>query len=174
MSTTLKLSPSALEKIRERTRLQKTMEEEQLLKKNEAALKLFKMNAEKKRAEKLKLDKQKLEKKQRYQEFVQRRNTVLQWLYEQYPLCFKKTAPLPLKVGIINDILAVLPEDSEISRGSIRKAIAGYTHSKAYLQSLISSQYRYDLAGNQTEEVSEDNQKSALLRLDEKAKHKNK
>ncbi|GHT93586.1 hypothetical protein FACS1894122_09020 [Alphaproteobacteria bacterium] len=174
MSSTLKLSPLALEKIRERSRLQKMMEEEQLLKKKEAMLKSAKEKAEKRNIEKQKLYKQKLEKKQRYQEFVQKRDKVLQWLFEQYPLCFRKIDPLPLKVGIINDILATIPEDSELSKSSFRKTIAGYTHTKAYLQSLISNQYRYDLAGNQTEEVSEDNKQSAQLKLDEKAKRKNK
>ncbi|GHU11196.1 hypothetical protein FACS189449_02160 [Alphaproteobacteria bacterium] len=152
MSTTLKLSASALEKICKSSQLQKDLENRR---------------AQQKKEKKKKLDSQALEKKKRYKEIVQKCRNVMEWLCEQYPLCFKKDdVPVPLKVGIIKDIFAVIPENAVFSRGDVRRTLLRYAHRTVYLQSLISSAHRYDLAGNQVGEVSEDNKVSARLKLD--------
>jgi ProP effector len=98
-------------------------------------------------------------KKERYKRYIATCKTVIHWLREKYPLCFSKENPLPLKIGIIKDIFAVLPPD--ISRLSVRKALARYTKSPEYKQALKTCPHRYDLNGNEAGIVSEEHKSAA-------------
>jgi ProP effector len=98
-------------------------------------------------------------KKERYRRYVATCKTVVRWLRDKYPLCFSKENPLPLKIGIIKDIFAVLPPD--ISRLSLRKTLARYTKSPKYKQALKTCPHRYDLDGNEAGIVSEEHKSAA-------------
>jgi ProP effector len=83
----------------------------------------------------------------------------------KYPLCFSKEEPLPLKIGILKDIFADMPEDSKFSRRSIRNALAFYIRSKKYQSALTTRLHRYDLNGNETEPISEEHKAAARDKL---------
>jgi ProP effector len=89
----------------------------------------------------------------------------LRWLREKYPLCFPEENPLPLKIGILKNIFADMPEDSKFSRLNVRKALAFYARSKRYQHALTTCPYRYDLNGNEAEPVSEEHRTAAREKL---------
>lgn len=89
----------------------------------------------------------------------------LDWLVDTYPLCFSKSDPKPLKRHIEKDIFTNLPQDLPFSRLSIREAIAYYTRSPKYRQALINSSHRFDLQGEQVEEIKPEHQQLAQEQL---------
>jgi ProP effector len=89
----------------------------------------------------------------------------LRRLREKYPLCFPEENPLPLKIGILKDIFADMPEDSKFSRINLRKALAFYTRSKKYQRALTTCPHRYDLNGNEAEPISEEHRTAARGKL---------
>lgn len=89
------------------------------------------------------------------------------WLCTQYPLCFSKENPKPLKRHIGKDILGnELQTDLPFSRLNIREAIAYYVKSPKYLEVLSTATHRYDLQGQQVEEVMPEHQQLAAEQLD--------
>jgi ProP effector len=73
---------------------------------------------------------------------------VQQWLFRQFPKCFREDHALPLKVGILKDIFDKLPDDKSISRLQIRRALKFYTNHPAYQRALVYKTERVNLEGN--------------------------
>ena len=92
------------------------------------------------------------------------------WLCTQYPLCFNKEEPMPLKRRIEKDLWAdALPPDLPFSHLNIREAIAYYVGSPKYLEALLTATHRYDLQGQKVEEVTVEQQQFAQKKLTEYA-----
>ena len=72
-------------------------------------------------------------------------------LIESYPKLFATKEPLPLAIGVKNQILA---EQAE-SKSAIRRAIHYYCNSLKYLHSFKTNTHRYDLKGNPVIELSQ-------------------
>lgn len=90
-------------------------------------------------------------------------------LVNKFPLCFSWTEPLPLKIGILEDVFAKISElqDETISKRSIRKALVYYTRAHLYKNALIEMKDRVDLDGNVVEEVSLEHKNQAKTIPDE-------
>jgi ProP effector len=86
---------------------------------------------------------------------------VQQWLFHQFPKCFREDHALPLKVGILKDIFDKLPEDKSISRLQIRRALKFYTNHPAYQRALVYKTERVDLEGNVVGLVEAEHKKDA-------------
>ncbi len=72
---------------------------------------------------------------------------------------------LPLKVGIYDDLVALLPEDSD-TRKAFRRAMGKYARSFRYLDAVASDNaMRHDIGGNPVWPVSELDRHSASLEL---------
>src|SRR5215217_7038593 len=72
---------------------------------------------------------------------------------------------LPLKVGIYDDLVALLPADSD-TRKAFRRAMGKYARSFRYLDAVASdSAMRHDIDGNPVGPVSELDRHSASLEL---------
>ncbi len=73
--------------------------------------------------------------------------------------------PLPLKVGIYDELVALLPDDSD-TRRAFRRAMGKYARSFRYLDAVASdSAMRHDIDGNSVGPVSELDRHSASLEL---------
>jgi sRNA-binding protein len=72
---------------------------------------------------------------------------------------------LPLKVGIYDELVALLPEDND-TRKAFRRAMGKYARSFRYLDAVASdSAMRHDIDGNSVGPVSELDRHSASLEL---------
>lgn len=87
---------------------------------------------------------------------------VLAQLATLYPTLFG-AKPLPLKRGILQDLLAAQPE--VLTKDGLKEALALYTRSTRYLTAMASGQARHDLAGNAVEAVAPEHQHHALLEV---------
>lgn len=87
---------------------------------------------------------------------------VLLQLATLYPVLFG-AKPLPLKRGILQDLLAAQPE--VLTKEGLKEALALYTRSTRYLTAMASGQSRHDLAGNAVEAVAPEHQHHALLEV---------
>ena len=135
----------------------------QKIKKSEKQLSLEKMKKDKAlRHQKEQAHHQKEAAQERFQKMKQ----ALEWLCEQYPLCFNSYEPKPLKRRIEKDILATLPEGLPFSRLHIREALAYYTKRPKYRDTLATATHRYNLEGEVVEEVIPDHQQLAATQLD--------
>ncbi len=87
---------------------------------------------------------------------------VLAHLATLYPVLFG-AKPLPLKRGILQDLLAAQPD--VLTKDGLKEALALYTRSTRYLTTMASGQARHDLAGNAVEAVAPEHQHHALLEV---------
>lgn len=87
---------------------------------------------------------------------------VLAQLATLYPVLFG-AKPLPLKRGILQDLLTAQPE--VLTKEGLKEALALYTRSTRYLTTMASGQARHDLAGNAVEAVAPEHQHHALLEV---------
>lgn len=101
---------------------------------------------------------------------VRRRLTKTQrWLLDTYPEAFRPLARRPFKLGIKQDILAHPKLPSNVSKESLRKALASWTSHDAYLLAVAASgAQRIDLDGQEVGPVSGAHRKKAYQML---AKH---
>ena len=113
-------------------------------------------------------------KKHAYRQRLEKKKQALDWLCEQYPLCFSKGEPKPLKRRVEKDVLAGIPSDLPFSRLNIREAIAYYVSSPKYRKALITATHRYDLQGHPGEEVTIEQQEFAQTKFAEYAERKKK
>ena len=74
----------------------------------------------------------------------------------------------PLKVGIHKDLKASGVELTDVTR----KAILYHVRSSKYLNNLLSCLKRYDLKGNESGEITEDQRNDARVRLEKKKERK--
>lgn len=105
----------------------------------------------------------------------------LTWLYEHFPDCFNLETLKPLKLNIDKDIYPYLEQEGALSKIKVRVALKYYTSNLDYLKALINGTHRYDLEGQQIEEITQEQKAFARVKLAEilqsmKAKkhHKNK
>ena len=79
---------------------------------------------------------------------------MLELLFEKYPKAFikgNKNKPLPLKIGISNDIL---DENPEISATDLDHAMRYYTNALRYHKAMLQGTHRVDLNGETIEPIS--------------------
>ncbi|MBL0407523.1 ProQ/FinO family protein [Microvirga aerilata] len=88
--------------------------------------------------------------------------------WSRWPEVLPKTPDdeaLPLKVGIYDDLVALLPDDSN-TRRAFRRAMGKYARSFRYLDAVASDNaMRHDIDGNTVGPVSELDRHSASLEL---------
>ena len=110
----------------------------------------------------------------------------LNWLYVTFPKLFKKQEKLPLKIGILYDILVWLDDNKDSvgeevreerpTRTAIRDALTFYTNNKWYQQALVENDKRYDLDGIAVDNVQDVHKTHAIERhtkIEDKIKAKN-
>ncbi len=138
---------------------------------------------------------QALPEKEKYQYFQQQKQqdreakqkkkkaikAALTWLYEHFPKCFNLENLKPLKLHIDRDIYPYLEQEGSPSKIKIRVALKYYTSNLEYLKALINGSQRYDLKGQQVEEITQEQKDFArdkfekvLQSMKAKKPHKNK
>ncbi len=77
--------------------------------------------------------------------------SVLTYLQANFPKAFLKQRPLPLKVGIDQDLVdfGVKNQIPELSHRRIKKTLKFYTRGADYIKSCTEGAFRVDLDGNQ-------------------------
>ncbi|WED42713.1 ProQ/FinO family protein [Legionella cardiaca] len=96
------------------------------------------------------------------------RNEALLWLAATFPQVFDNTLRIrPLKVGIMDDILAVADKALEfgISKSKLREAVVVFTRRIDYLACLKAREMRVDLEGNPVSVVTEDEAEKAAIKI---------
>jgi ProP effector len=87
---------------------------------------------------------------------------VLSQLKELFPNCFDDLRSKPLKTGIKEDILERLPEDTELTRSDIQKALKYYTSNKVYHYNVARGDMRYNLDGEKVEAIPEEHKQTSI------------
>jgi len=94
------------------------------------------------------------------------------WLESTYPNVFNFNNPKPLKMGVRKELLLA---PSPYSKRQVNKCLGVYCSTKAYLESIIQGDWRYDLNGAQVETITQEQKDHAAKQLAErKNKFKNK
>lgn len=96
------------------------------------------------------------------------RNGALSWLAATFPAVFDTTLSIqPLKIGIIDDILAYADQAQTlgISRSKLREAVAQFARRIDYLACIKAREMRVDLLGNPVCQVTEDEAERAALKI---------
>lgn len=96
------------------------------------------------------------------------RNEALLWLAATFPQVFDNTLRIrPLKIGIMDDILAVADKAEEfgISKSKLREAVVIFTRRIDYLTCLKAREMRIDLDGNSVSVVTEDEAEKAAIKI---------
>jgi ProP effector len=96
-----------------------------------------------------------------------RRNATLDKLAETYAV-FRDCKPLALGIHKV-----LLERQPELGKDAIRKALHSHTASTRYLKSLATADQRFDLDGQPTGEVTEEQRKQALVEVKERIKKAN-
>lgn len=95
-------------------------------------------------------------------------NEVLEFLYQEFPQCFKqKDGIKPLKVGIFKDIAERIEGSEKVSKTQVRQALRKYTSNWRYLEAVTKSEFRIDLDGNQGAKVEQEHIDHAQKALEE-------
>ncbi|CAM3977680.1 RNA chaperone ProQ [Pseudoalteromonas byunsanensis] len=95
-------------------------------------------------------------------------NEVLDFLYSEFPQCFKqKDGIKPLKVGIFKDIAERIEGSDKVSKTQVRQALRKYTSNWRYLEAVTKHEFRIDLDGNDAEKVEQEHIEHAQKALEE-------
>ena len=134
-------------------------------------------------------------KKEKYQQLNEQKNkehkakqkkkeeikTTLTWFYEKFPLCFNQNELKPLKLNIDKDLFLFIEKEHIPSKAKLRDAFTYYTNNIHYLEAVIKGTHRYDLEGNQVQEITQEQKTYAQEKFDKtlqairiKKLHKNK
>lgn len=134
-------------------------------------------------------------KKEKYQDLQQQRQkereakqkkkeeikVALRWLYEQFPACFNPEDLKPLKLNIDKDLFSFLEKENSPSKVKLRDALTYFTSNVYYLRTIINGTHRYDLDGQQVQEITQEQRDFAHDKLEKilqsikaKKQHKNK
>lgn len=92
----------------------------------------------------------------------------LHWLQITFPAAFDNTKQIrPLNIGIMHDILVYAPqaEAQGISKSKLREAVVLYTRRLDYLACLKAREYRIDLLGHPSVQVSEEEAERAATKI---------
>lgn len=98
---------------------------------------------------------------------------IIEFLNKKFPKCFfvENESIRPIKLGIIEDIVAVLGDEigseKEFSKTTIRRGLKAYANSYAYLKSCKEGAKRLDLDGNEGEELISEHIEYAAKRVEE-------
>jgi sRNA-binding protein len=112
--------------------------------------------------------------KKPWQEYYAEYMKIIAWLTETFPALFDLNAPKPIKRHIENDIFEKLPEDGSITRKKLRDTLAFYTKTSRYQQAFLESSHRFDLEGNQVEDIPEDHKTYTQEKIQKKTELKEK
>jgi len=96
------------------------------------------------------------------------RYAALNWLKTQFPDAFDNSLRIrPLKVGIINDVLAHADaaQEAGISKSKLREAVVVFTRRIDYLTCLKAKEMRVDLAGEPIAPVTEEEAEKASAKI---------
>ena len=96
------------------------------------------------------------------------RNEALLWLAATFPKVFDNSLHIrPLKIGIMNDVLAYADKAAEagISKSKLREAVVLFTRRIDYLTCLKAREMRVDLTGAPTEMVTEEEAEKAATKI---------
>lgn len=95
------------------------------------------------------------------------------FLCERFPNCFSLYRPVPLKVGIFNDMKTALLEEGNFEKPALyRQAMKCYTHSYRYYSSILVQTHRVDLEGGQAEEIPPDHKNFARMLIKQRFEYK--
>ncbi|NOU49381.1 RNA chaperone ProQ [Pseudoalteromonas sp. JBTF-M23] len=95
-------------------------------------------------------------------------NEVLDFLYSEFPQCFKqKDGIKPLKVGIFKDIAERIEGSEKVSKTQVRQALRKYTSNWRYLEAVTKHEFRIDLDGKDAEKVEQEHIEHAQKALEE-------
>lgn len=95
-------------------------------------------------------------------------NEVLEYLFTEFPACFKRKDGIkPLKVGIFKDIAERIEGDERVSKTQVRQALRKYTSNWRYLESVTKHEFRIDLDGNDAEKIEQEHIEHAQKALEE-------
>lgn len=93
---------------------------------------------------------------------------VVAFLSETFPKCFSVDGDAkPLKVGIFQDVVERLADETRLSKTLLRSTLRHYTNSWRYLHSVKEGAYRVDLDGNQCVQIEKEHAEHALKVLKE-------
>ncbi|MDF7671204.1 RNA chaperone ProQ [Orbaceae bacterium ESL0721] len=93
---------------------------------------------------------------------------IITYLVKQFPNCFSlEGSAKPLKIGIFQDILSRLDDNTALSKTRLRTALRAYTSSWRYLYSIKEGIHRVDLDGNPNEVVTQTHLEHAQQQLKE-------
>lgn len=93
---------------------------------------------------------------------------IISYLAEKFPACFSLEGQAkPLKVGIFQDLAAVLAEDETVSKTRLRQALRHYTSSWRYLKAVKLGSFRVDIEGNDVAEIDQEQADYAAKTLKE-------
>jgi len=174
MSTTLKLSASGLEKVSSKLKdvlghgAQNEKNRFQAVDRKSSKSKKSVKNQAEKHLKETKPKKAQSDPKKALEDFLKKRGKTLMWLCKHYPKCFSIKDPVPLKIGIIEDIFAVVPKI--MSKTILRKVLKRYTRTARYLNALVSNPHRYNLEGERVGEVTAKERSFAKTTIDSFAK----
>ncbi|MBN9344248.1 MAG: ProQ/FinO family protein [Candidatus Paracaedimonas acanthamoebae] len=90
----------------------------------------------------------------------------LRWLYEQFPACFNPKDLKPLKLNIDKDLFSFLEKENSPSKVKLRDALTYFTSNVHYLKAIINGTHRYDLNGQQAEEITQEQKDFAQNKLE--------
>ncbi|MCC6134358.1 MAG: ProQ/FINO family protein [Candidatus Contendobacter sp.] len=88
-------------------------------------------------------------------------NPIIDRLCETFPVCFNRSTPKPLRIGLGEEVMAlagVHPALTDLSRTMIRRSLKVYTGSFAYRKAVAAGGPRYGLDGQPAGEVTPDQQ----------------
>ncbi len=101
----------------------------------------------------------------------------IDWLIEHFPAAFfkKGTQIKPLKIGVFDDIIDFYErlETPPFSKKTLREALNYYSASPAYLHCQKANVARVDLFGNEVDVVTEEQEKYAQQRYQQRYIDKN-
>lgn len=124
--------------------------------------------------QKAQLKKEREDKKAAIELLKKKKHEILEKLLHDYPNCFSKDSPKPLKVGIGKEIAPTL---EKVQVKYLSPCLHTYVNSKKYHQAMIANSHRIDLMGKPVEEISEEHREHArqtLAVIAEKQKQRNK
>lgn len=95
-------------------------------------------------------------------------------LEKEFPKCFSRKKPKPLKIGIQKDVVKSFQEKHpEFSKLRIRHALGHYINSYQYRECFANAESRVDLEGKKASLLSEEDKQDALKKIEEiKSKRK--
>lgn len=91
---------------------------------------------------------------------------IIAYLAEKFPLCFSVEGEAkPIKIGLFEDLAAVLADDETVSKTQLRQALRGYTMSWRYLAACKPNAVRVGLQGEEAGIVDEQQAEHAAQTL---------